>query len=154
MKAYLKMGKLRPYLAASLSPHSVSPQQFPFSSHPTSNCHHPLYPIVNPPLKMASINPARPSTPTKRPLHILCFGDSLTEGYSQWGMVMTPYSRTLRDVLEKRLNAYGRSEGEKEGKEGEKWNVLVETDGVSGELVTKYFLGRMESQCKSYCLSH
>jgi len=62
---------------------------------------------------------------------------------------MTPYSRTLRNVLEKRLNAYGRSEGEKEGKEGEKWNVKVETDGVSGELVTKYFLRRMESQCMS-----
>jgi hypothetical protein len=54
---------------------------------------------------------------------------------------MTPYGNSMRESLEKKLN-------EASGKDGEKWNVKVETDGVSGALVTKTFLRRMEEQCK------
>ncbi|KAF4626033.1 hypothetical protein G7Y89_g12134 [Cudoniella acicularis] len=57
----------------------------------------------------------------KRTLKILCFGDSLTEGYAQWGAVMAPYSKTLGKVLREKM--------------GEEWEIEVATEGVSGELV-------------------
>ncbi|KAK0108547.1 hypothetical protein ONS95_003347 [Cadophora gregata] len=71
---------------------------------------------------------ANPSSPT--PLRILCFGDSLTEGYSMYGMHWSPYSKTLQTALEEQL--------------GSEWKVEIETDGVSGQLVTTGFRRRME----------
>lgn len=35
----------------------------------------------------------------KKTLRILCFGDSLTEGYTNYGLVFRPYSTTLKTVL-------------------------------------------------------
>ncbi|KAH7364741.1 SGNH hydrolase-type esterase domain-containing protein [Rhexocercosporidium sp. MPI-PUGE-AT-0058] len=64
-------------------------------------------------------------------LHILCFGDSLTEGYSMYGMQWTPYSETTKEVLEERLS--------------DKWSFDIDTDGVSGQLVTAGFKKRMEA---------
>ncbi|KAG4427229.1 hypothetical protein IFR05_017288 [Cadophora sp. M221] len=63
-------------------------------------------------------------------LHILCFGDSLTEGYSMYGMHWSPYSETTKEVLEERLS--------------QEWSVDVDTDGVSAQLVTAGFKRRME----------
>ncbi|KAG4416287.1 hypothetical protein IFR04_010568 [Cadophora malorum] len=71
-----------------------------------------------------------PASPTPNPLQILCFGDSLTEGYSMFGMKYTPYSETLQTRLDEQL--------------GSEWKVEIETDGVSGELVTAGFRKRME----------
>jgi len=71
-----------------------------------------------------------PTSPTPNPLQILCFGDSLTEGYSMFGMKYTPYSETLQTRLDEQL--------------GSEWKVEIETDGVSGELVTAGFRKRME----------
>ncbi|PVH72044.1 GDSL-like Lipase/Acylhydrolase [Cadophora sp. DSE1049] len=73
---------------------------------------------------------SKPSVPTPKPLRILCFGDSLTEGYSMYGMQWTPYSETLQTRLDEQL--------------GNEWNVEIETDGVSGQLVTAGFKKRME----------
>ncbi|KAL5320392.1 hypothetical protein ACEPPN_011193 [Leptodophora sp. 'Broadleaf-Isolate-01'] len=67
---------------------------------------------------------------TLQPLHILCFGDSLTEGYSMYGMRWTPYSETTKEVLEEQL--------------GHEWSFDVDTDGVSGQLVTAGFMRRMD----------
>lgn len=62
-------------------------------------------------------------------LRILCFGDSLTEGYSQYGTRFDPYSRTMKRVLEEKLK-------------GQEIEVL--TDGQSGDLVTAgSFKGRV-----------
>ncbi|KAH7419702.1 SGNH hydrolase-type esterase domain-containing protein [Cadophora sp. MPI-SDFR-AT-0126] len=65
-----------------------------------------------------------------KPLHVLCFGDSLTEGYSMYGMQWTPYSETLQTRLDEQL--------------GNEWKVNIDTDGVSGQLVTAGFRKRME----------
>ena len=69
----------------------------------------------------------------KQPLSILCFGDSLTEGYSQHGLRFTPYSAAMQTRLEKQL--------------GKEWEIEVHTDGMSGDQVTGGFLTRMEDRC-------
>ena len=77
-----------------------------------------------------------------QPFHILCFGDSLTEGYSLFGLKKTPYSRWMKEILDVRL-------------EGE-YIVFVETDGVSGQCVVGDsdsdrvgpFERRMRAQCE------
>jgi lysophospholipase L1-like esterase len=82
--------------------------------------------------------------PEARPLTILCFGDSLTEGYSQFGMIMTPYSKTLKAKLTLKLWAW---KGQTE--------VVVVTDGQSGDLITTgSFKARMNENCAlpSVCL--
>ncbi|KAF7912985.1 uncharacterized protein EAF01_002006 [Botrytis porri] len=71
-------------------------------------------------------SPVQPSkapitTSKLSPLRILCLGDSLTEGYSQFGTKFSPYSKWMKEVLV------------------EKWPdraIEVITDGVSGDLVT------------------
>jgi hypothetical protein len=72
-------------------------------------------------------------SPARKKLKILCFGDSLTQGYMQWTSVMAPYSRTLAKDLRDKL--------EKE------WEVEVDTQGSSGELVMS-MSSRMGSICK------
>jgi lysophospholipase L1-like esterase len=75
------------------------------------------------------------ANPSKPPLRILCFGDSLTEGYNNYGLSMDPYSSTMKELLEARI--------------GDQYEIEVETDGVSGELVTGGgFEGRMRSWCE------
>jgi hypothetical protein len=73
----------------------------------------------------------------KKPLRILCFGDSLTEGYSNYGLTFTPYSDTLLQKLKSDLFL------------SSKYNIAVDTDGMSGDQVTGSFLGRMEDRCIS-----
>ncbi|CCC06092.1 hypothetical protein SMACR_00309 [Sordaria macrospora] len=65
-------------------------------------------------------------------LRILCFGDSLTEGYSGWGSRFTPYSTKLGEMLRM---AFPDVEME------------IVTDGLSGDLVTGRgsFLPRFKS---------
>ena len=71
-------------------------------------------------------------------LRVLCFGDSLTEGYSKFGLIMTPYSKVLKTELEVKFWA---------GKD--KRNVEIVTDGQSGDLVIPgTFRGRMTSKCR------
>ncbi|EDN96351.1 predicted protein [Sclerotinia sclerotiorum 1980 UF-70] len=71
----------------------------------------------------ASKQPSQAPTATDKlsPLRILCLGDSLTEGYSQYGTQFYPYSKWMKEVL------------------GEKWpdrEIEVITDGISGDLLT------------------
>ena len=77
------------------------------------------------------------STPESKSLRILCYGDSLTEGYSCFGMSMTPYSKTLKSILEAVFLAGA-----------DKRKVEIVTDGVSGDRVTNAsFNDRMVAQC-------
>ncbi|CZR50408.1 related to esterase [Phialocephala subalpina] len=66
----------------------------------------------------------------KKPLRILCFGDSLTEGYSAMGWSMTPYSRWMEEYLNAKL--------------GNEYEIKVETDGKSGDCVRTGFERRMQ----------
>jgi hypothetical protein len=72
---------------------------------------------------------------SKKPLRILCFGDSLTEGYTQHGLHYTPYSNTLLDKLRSNLSLSTR------------YNISIDTDGMSGDQVTGGFLTRMQDRC-------
>lgn len=77
----------------------------------------------------ASTNGTSPPRP-KRSLRILCFGDSLTSGYSQLGSITHPYSQSLTRVLS---TAFPRL------------NVEAHTDGLPGDLVVSgRFLHRIE----------
>jgi lysophospholipase L1-like esterase len=75
-----------------------------------------------------------------KPLKILCFGDSLTEGYTLHGTSYAPYSNTLEKVLYEKLS-------------GEEWDISVEEQGVSGDLVM-FMGGRMGEICKYTCLPY
>ena len=69
-------------------------------------------------------------------LRILCFGDSLTEGYSAWGTRFTPYSTKLGDMLRMAFPDV---------------EVEIVTDGRSGDLVVEdkgNFLYRFRRHCK------
>jgi len=68
-----------------------------------------------------------------KPLRILCFGDSLTEGYTHHGLSYAPYCTTMEQVLTAALP-------EKE------WDISVDEQGVSGELVL-HMGGRMSEIC-------
>lgn len=72
-------------------------------------------------------------------LNILCFGDSLTEGYSKWGAKFTPYGRTLGGYLREQLEDVELSR-----------NLKVRIEGVSGERVTDSMLRRMERLCRYF----
>jgi hypothetical protein len=74
-------------------------------------------------------------TSPKKSLDILCFGDSLTEGYSEYGLLFTPYSTTLCEKLKAIF--------------GSEFEIGVHTDGESGEQVTTGFLHRMQQHCTS-----
>lgn len=79
------------------------------------------------------ITPLRHS-PCGDSTRILCFGDSLTEGYTRGGAVFEPYSVAFKTLLKK----CG-------------WAVSVVTDGESGDRVTDgSFEWRMKKRCKSF----
>jgi len=78
--------------------------------------------------------------PSMKCLRILCFGDSLTEGYSQYGSLFTPYSDSMFALLEEKFR-----KGKE--KEGEMVRAEVDTQGVSGESVLD-MRARMEVICK------
>lgn len=72
---------------------------------------------------------------------ILCFGDSLTEGYSKWGLLYTPYAKSL----EEKLKAAWPNTG-----------IEIEVDGVSGDCVIPAygdFLDRITADCRFLLLS-
>ena len=67
-------------------------------------------------------------------VNILCFGDSLTRGYLNYGMVHIPYSTTLQDLIEK---DYAQS-----------IKLKIIESGVDGELVTNTMLDRVTNILK------
>jgi lysophospholipase L1-like esterase len=92
-----------------------------------------------------------------RKLRILCFGASLTEGYTQYGTQFTPYSKWLWEGLEQELLSDGKDSKERgkddsEEKEVKVENIIVDTDGMSGDLVTGGFKRRMGRHCKLFYL--
>jgi lysophospholipase L1-like esterase len=74
-------------------------------------------------------------TPAPHILNNLCFGDSLTEGYSEYGTKMTPYGTTTLAYLTDRL--------------GPLPEVHLCVEGKSGDLVSAGFSRRMERVCRS-----
>lgn len=74
------------------------------------------------------------TTTSKRPLRILCFGDSLTEGYSAMGWSMTPYSRWMEEYLNAKVD--------------NEYEIKVETDGKSGDCVRTGFETRIQRHCE------
>ncbi|KAH8676489.1 SGNH hydrolase-type esterase domain-containing protein [Tricladium varicosporioides] len=83
--------------------------------------------------------PSDDALDSKNTIKILCFGDSLTEGYTQWGSIMAPYSTKMKSSL---MDGWGI------GKDIGGWEVGVETRGVSGEGVRE-MRGRMQRACSS-----
>lgn len=57
----------------------------------------------------------------------------MTEGYSQYGLKFTPYGMTLKGFLDEQL---------------ENKDVVVNVQGVSGELVSKGMVERMKQFCE------
>jgi hypothetical protein len=70
-------------------------------------------------------------------LNILAFGDSLTEGYSSWGTVFTPYGTDMKIWLDAALAST---------------KVGLEVEGQSGDLVGEggNFVERITNHCKCY----
>lgn len=78
----------------------------------------------------AKLNQKMATNPPK--LRVLCFGDSLTAGYSAWGAIHHPYQEMLEQILSM---AYP--------------DLKVDTleDGLSGAMVKTDFQTRMHSHC-------
>lgn len=68
-----------------------------------------------------------------RSLRVLCFGDSLTAGYTNWGISFFPYGDTLRDDLRSALPST---------------DVQVDVEGFSGDQVRGAFLRRLQRACE------
>ena len=65
-------------------------------------------------------------------LRILCFGDSLTAGYTSWGMEFFPYADHLRAGLQHMLSTS---------------DIQVDVDGFSGDQVQGSYLPRIKRKC-------
>jgi len=66
-------------------------------------------------------------------INILCFGNSLTEGYSRWGMSMTPYAENMKDWLKAAWPST---------------KLTVDVNGLSGDLIISgLFLKRITKSC-------
>jgi len=74
-------------------------------------------------------------------VRILCFGDSLTEGYSSWGQIYTPYASNMKAWLEAAWTST---------------TVSADVAGVSGDhVVSSYgFLSRIQSKCGQEAASY
>jgi len=68
----------------------------------------------------------------RQKLRILCFGDSLTEGYSSSGLVFHPYHVKLQQMIEMAFPEI---------------DIEIVEDGRSGDLVKYGFLSRMQDNC-------
>ena len=82
---------------------------------------------------MAETSGTNVSLPTK--LRVLCFGDSLTAGYTKYGKEHHPYADNLRADLQYLLSTK---------------EIDVEVEGLSGDLVqgrTAQFLRRIKAKC-------
>lgn len=69
------------------------------------------------------------------PVRILCFGASLVEGHTDSGMRYTPYSTWLLKALQEHYP-------------GREFDMV--TDGVSGDMVTGGYKGRMRRRCMCF----
>ena len=67
-------------------------------------------------------------------LRILAFGNSLTAGYTSYGLTYHPYAGELRSTLQKYLPST---------------NIVIDVDGLSGDLVSPpgRFLDRIRAKC-------
>ena len=72
------------------------------------------------------------TTPGKKKLRILCFGDSLTIGYSSFGAIYHPYSEALQQMIAMALPDL---------------EVEIVEDGRSGDRIVGGFHERMEKNC-------
>jgi len=72
-----------------------------------------------------------PVTPTAT-LRILCFGDSLTAGYTQWGMHHYPYAAHLTDHLQTAFPST---------------LIHVDVEGMIGAQVGGQYTGRLNRAC-------
>jgi hypothetical protein len=73
-------------------------------------------------------------------IRILCFGDSLTEGYSCFGNRFDPYSLTMKRILESKSLAKKQSN-----------TFEIVTDGQSGDLIDGgSFVRRIGKRCLFY----
>lgn len=70
----------------------------------------------------------------RQPLRILCFGDSLTAGYTCMGSRFHPYSKKLEDMVAMAFPDL---------------DVQTVTDGKSGDTVRHGFKYRIEDNCAS-----
>lgn len=79
---------------------------------------------------------AKREAPAKT-IRILCFGDSLTAGYSCMGAIFHPYEEKLVQMVEMAFPEY---------------EIESVEDGKSGDLVSSFgsFLSRMEGHCTCY----
>ncbi len=74
-----------------------------------------------------------PTSEGIKPLRILCFGDSLTAGYSSWGYSHYPYAAQIREELRKAFPAT---------------EAHVVVSGLSGDCVVEgQFLPRIKGMC-------
>lgn len=74
----------------------------------------------------------------RQPLRILCFGDSLTAGYTAMGSRFHPYSKKLADMVAMAFPDL---------------DVQTFTSGKSGDTVRHGFKYRIEDICTSLCCS-
>ncbi len=83
-----------------------------------------------------SRRPPLSSTRVGNSLRILCFGDSLTAGFSQGGALYHPYAGALKESLEKAFPLF---------------NITTDVQGAPGDQVTTppgNYLTRMDTLCK------
>lgn len=69
-------------------------------------------------------------------INILCFGDSLTEGYTAFGSAFTPYAKAMESRLKSSWPAT---------------KINVDVEGMSGDMVDEdagLFLTRIKDQCE------
>ena len=66
-------------------------------------------------------------------LKVLCFGDSLTAGYSMWGMHFHPYANHLERTLQ---GAFPST------------SIKIAVEGMSGAQVRGQYTGRLNRACR------
>ena len=76
---------------------------------------------------MDSSNPSSPSE-----IKILCFGDSLTAGYSRYGLLHFPYAEHLKAKLQAAFPSM---------------KIRIDVEGMSGAQVQGQYLGRLNRAC-------
>ena len=106
------------------------------SQYRSGGGHQVLNHIQKQSVDMAQMTPAHGKVPppsSSSSLRILCLGDSLTAGYTNWGMSFFPYSDTLTERLKDSLLST---------------DVHVDVDGFSGDQVRGQFVKRMQRSCE------
>lgn len=72
------------------------------------------------------------NTSSSSSLKILCFGDSLTAGYSRYGMLHYPYSEYLKEKLRAAFPSV---------------DIGIDVEGMSGAQVQGQYMGRLNRAC-------